>query len=523
MHALTDAGDRPIRIAAQPPLRIGPLMVTPALCQVTAGDSERHLEPRAMQVLIALAERAGGAVSRDTLVARCWDGRIVGDNAINRVIAILRRLGSETGGFAIETIPKVGYRLRPADPAPPEPAAEPIAPIAMAGPKDAPPPMSRRWLLAAAGGGVLAAGGLGAWLVRDAREIARAEALVTQAGLLLLDDDRPFNNVRPMLVEAIRLDPDNARAWGLLAMHNALQTSSWRRSTEIAADVEAAAERALALDPDQPDARLAQIETRPFYRHWAEHEAGLLAILRSHPRHVPTLVALASLDFHTGRVEAGAARMLAARAEAPDSPAIAGNTIIALWSTGRIEAMNQFAGAALREFAGHALVSNAAGYVFGLTGQVGRALDIYAGFAELPVGPPGIGEAIVATFKALAGRISREDAITACLAAARRRLSSAAHAIPLLAELGEAAGAWAIAERYFLNRGGFPIPHVYGAARPGPEEFRYRDTRQLFVPPTGLLRTRPDFLALCADIGLVDYWRTSGTRPDFLGARPLPA
>ncbi len=101
-----------IDLAASPPFRIGPLTVEPALRLVTAAASQT-LEPRVMQVLVQLAMANGAIVSRDDLVRRCWEGRIVGDDVINRVIARLRRLLDEHGDAAvrIETITKVGYRL----------------------------------------------------------------------------------------------------------------------------------------------------------------------------------------------------------------------------------------------------------------------------------------------------------------------------------------------------------------------------------------------------------------------------
>ena len=64
-----------------------------------------------MQVLVLLAGARGAVVDRERLTARCWDGRVVGDNAVNRVISILRRLATETGAFQLETVPRVGYRL----------------------------------------------------------------------------------------------------------------------------------------------------------------------------------------------------------------------------------------------------------------------------------------------------------------------------------------------------------------------------------------------------------------------------
>lgn len=92
--------------------RLGPVMVEPALRQITGARSET-LEPRVMQVLVVLAVANGAIVSRDDLVRQCWEGRIVGDDSINRVIARLRKAAGEHGDgtLRIETITKVGYRL----------------------------------------------------------------------------------------------------------------------------------------------------------------------------------------------------------------------------------------------------------------------------------------------------------------------------------------------------------------------------------------------------------------------------
>ena len=99
-----------IDLAREDSFRIGPLQVDPPLCRVSTGET---LEPRVMQVLVALARAQGAVVSRDELIRTCWGGRIVGEDSINRAISRLRRLaeGRGGGGFAIETVPKVGYRL----------------------------------------------------------------------------------------------------------------------------------------------------------------------------------------------------------------------------------------------------------------------------------------------------------------------------------------------------------------------------------------------------------------------------
>lgn len=106
-----------IQLARVPSFRLGDLDVHPATRQVSSGAGSETLEPRVMQLLVALADARGAVVSRDELIMRCWGGTIVGDNAIQRVVSRLRELaaGLGAGSFRIETISKVGYRLLPAD------------------------------------------------------------------------------------------------------------------------------------------------------------------------------------------------------------------------------------------------------------------------------------------------------------------------------------------------------------------------------------------------------------------------
>ncbi|GAE56567.1 transcriptional regulator [Xanthomonas arboricola pv. pruni MAFF 301420] len=73
------------------------------------------LEPRMMEVLIALAERAGEVVSAEQLLIEVWHGSFYGDNPVHKTIAQLRRkLGDDSRQPRyIETIRKRGYRLLP--------------------------------------------------------------------------------------------------------------------------------------------------------------------------------------------------------------------------------------------------------------------------------------------------------------------------------------------------------------------------------------------------------------------------
>lgn len=109
--------------------RLGSLLVRPSRREAGEAGSRRVLEPRVMQVLVALASQPEEVVSRDDLVAECWAGRVVGDDAINNCVAKVRRLGEATGAFGIETVARVGYRLTVAG----APATAPAAPAADGG------------------------------------------------------------------------------------------------------------------------------------------------------------------------------------------------------------------------------------------------------------------------------------------------------------------------------------------------------------------------------------------------------
>ncbi len=92
---------------------IGSVQARPTACEVVAGVRRVRLQPRVMQVLVALARTGGEPVSREALTEVCWGRVRVGDDALNRCIQRLRRLAEAEwkDAFTIETIPRVGYRL----------------------------------------------------------------------------------------------------------------------------------------------------------------------------------------------------------------------------------------------------------------------------------------------------------------------------------------------------------------------------------------------------------------------------
>lgn len=102
----------PIDLASTAAFALGGTTVHPSSCEIANGGQTISLEPRVMQVLVFLVRRRGETVTRDDLIAACWGGVIVGEDAIQRCIGRLRKVAALAGGFEIQTLSRIGYRLR---------------------------------------------------------------------------------------------------------------------------------------------------------------------------------------------------------------------------------------------------------------------------------------------------------------------------------------------------------------------------------------------------------------------------
>lgn len=111
MDAAVVAPPRAIDLATETPFQVGRAAVDPASRDAAFDGGSERLQPQNLKVLIALSRQRGTVVTRDELIATCWDGRIIGDDVINRAISTLRQFAERAGGFAIETVPRAGYRL----------------------------------------------------------------------------------------------------------------------------------------------------------------------------------------------------------------------------------------------------------------------------------------------------------------------------------------------------------------------------------------------------------------------------
>jgi DNA-binding winged helix-turn-helix (wHTH) protein len=507
MATLAGGGADRIALANEQPFRLGALEITPAWRQVRIGGESRTLEPRVMQVLVALARADGGIVGRDELVERCWDGRIVGENAINRVISLLRALAAETRSFQIETITKVGYRLVV--------DGEPPGSNIVAVTTGRAPSIPRRAALATLGAAAAGAGSYWLWRA-DLSPTRRAAERHYQAGI---DSERLGEAGVTQAIghyeQAVRADPDFAPAWGGLARALASSTDSLdeRQIEPVALRIDQAAGRALRLDPRNADALLAHVAVTPAFRNWGTLERVARDALAGRPELNFARARLAVSLADVGRSRDALAVMKDAVAREPLMPGYQARLAWLQWLSGHTEASRASFESAARRWPDHMFVWAFRFMFLSFTGATAEALAMTKG--EVPFAarigplPPEAASLCARGVAEDAGARDRSAAIEAIVAARKRGGMASFISIPYLAALGEVGTAFEQCFDYMFGK----RDAVTGERQPLPP-YAERWTDFLFSTPTAAMRLDPRFPKLTAAIGLDAYWRNTGTRPD---------
>lgn len=483
-------------LAKRQDFRLASATVKPSLRTIEGPAGAIKAEPRVIQVLVALADARGSVLSREDLLQLCWGGRIVGDDAINRAVAEVRRVAAEVGAeFKVETVPRVGYRLVGVDWGDP-----PSFQVNAAGRGG----LGRRKLIA---GGIATAAvlsGAGAAVVFTKRKSEIDE--IIERGRVLQGSGLPNGRERAeaLFRQATELAPRRADGWGWLAV--VLGDKQTARD---------AAMQAVSIDPAEPNARAVLAVQQFDLLSWTQWEEALLSVLADTPDNV---LALSNLTFFyqgMGRCKDSWSTNERALAVEPFNPAHQHRRAMKHWIFSRIPEADKVADQALRLWPRHFHVWNARMLIYAFTNREAAALALLDDLPSRPerLTPPSV-ESWRAALTAIASR-TRPDitrALTVCAHAAKLAPGLAANAIMVFSHLGELDAAYGIAEGLFEGRGTAiqsrrGTPDVYSDTAWGRTQF-------LFIPATSQFRADDRFPKLCLRTGHVAYWRKRGIWPD---------
>lgn len=504
-------------LATLPDSHLGPLVISPSRRFVEGPEGRVQTEPLTMQVLLLLLDAGGNVVTRKQLFDQCWGGAMVGDDSLNRAILKVRRAGAATapGMFEIETIPRTGYRL-----AGPILQHLPERRGAAAPAKLDRPTVSRR---AAAGSAaaIAVAGGLILWQANRQEPKSPADALVDKAHDLLRYN-LPGSKERAvqLLRQAVRLDAQSARAWGLLAYSFAsdLDGEVASLSVDDVASADRALKNALRLNPQEPNALLARYIVEGSLHEWISADQRLRFLLKIDPVNTFAMSRLASLLQAAGLTRESLRFNERHIAHNPLSPYPHYRRALLLWIQGDVARADAAADRAMERWPDHRWVWNARFLIYAFSGRAKAALAM---LNDAATRPESLSDDAVATLQVSLATlasptpegIARATAVN--LAAAREAPGLAAYAAMTLSALGQVDAAFQIVSGFLLGQG--EISTRRSSAQGGFVASRgWRRTQWLFTPPLAALRSDDRFLSVCSDIGLSQYWAHRGLRPDYL-------
>jgi len=452
-----------------------------------------------MQVLVIFARAKGEVVSRDDLIETCWGGRIVGDDAITRVLSQLRHIGEEFAGgaFRIETIRGVGSRL--------------VVPAASARGGRVVTGLGRRQLLFALAATASAAASVGVLLRHKPAAVSAQAKEYYRRGIETRGQDslERMEQGAALFREATRIDPQFADAWGALALsyRGFIEYDPGADTARLTSLSRGAASRALALDPDNVEARAALFLLKPYRGNWLAFDGRLRALLKEQPRN-------GLIEFHLGLILCEVGRWKDAipilrhdAALEPFWPLVPMILVEAYYSTGMNEEGDDLVESAMKKFPRrtHFWVVHMR-HLIG-AGRLGEALA----FAGNPtMRPDDITDPRIEFETWIADALSKGT--SAARAQALARISAILHDKPAMLEagahsacvLGDVDAAFAMLEGFYFGRGPW-----------GREQWQRARTRVLFWPGTAALRADPRFPDLVRRLGLEHYWQSTGTLPDY--------
>ncbi|MBA4747247.1 MAG: winged helix-turn-helix domain-containing protein [Sphingopyxis sp.] len=513
-----------IDLAHVPDFRVGGLNIHPSTRELSRGGERLVIEPRVMQVLVALHRAGGAVVSKDDLAQSCWEGRVVGEDAINRVLSRLRKVSESIGKdtFHVETVTRVGYRMVVDGAA--------LAPTPKADVYGQPNSVGRRSLVI--GAAMLTAVGGGAWFLTQNKGNAAGamEELPPQVRELvrrgrearLYGTPEQTEQAIALFRQATRQSADSAYLWGILALAYSDQAYQSRQQDYERLNIQAisSAERALAIDPDNAEAQLVlrfikhQKALRP-----ADFTRQLAGLVEQHPANAAVNRMYALHLSQLGRNRKALTHLARAIATEPYSPPDADHHGTMLWSVNRLEEADTVYERGLAQWPRHYGLWYSRYKQLVYTGRLAEARAMLLDVGKHPTGIPDesllINDAELKAFESRTGG-DIDHATQLHRKAARLGIGYAQDAMMFTSATEQPDLMFEIAQGLFFSRGFVLGENRYmrsqGLYKPG----KWRPTYFLFYPPMARYRSDARFDAILAELGIKDYWRTLGVRPDYL-------
>jgi tetratricopeptide (TPR) repeat protein len=319
--------------------------------------------------------------------------------------------------------------------------------------------------------------------------------------------------------EAVTIRPNDAAAWGLLALAKSnIADSSLSQASGVAVqESEQAARRALALDEHEPNALTALAMLQRRLDDWLTTDKKLRDVLAIAPDNAAALDGLVALLQAAGYYQESWDLNEKAVSFDPLRPTAQYRRALKHWIMGRPGAADQVIARARELWPAHPQVWNARLLISAFTGQIQAARILFQDqpTTSLMITPTG-----VATWNVSLTALDTRDpgdiamARAANLSAAPQSPGLSVHAIMIMAALQEVDAAYSIINGLLLRRGGL-VTQIESKQGPSPaSDPLWRQTQWLFTPATRSLRIDPRFISLCDDIGLSKYWSGRGIAPD---------
>ncbi len=388
--------------------RIGPFQLDPARLITTCGGKPLPFGPKVTETLLALAERAGRAVSKSDLLDRIWPDGFVEEANLSQNVYVLRK-AFRRHGFpdAIQTVARVGYRL-----------AAPVSTVTTM--QRTPSTLSgivRRAIAVGVAAATLAAtllttasGGLGERSAAP-RPLSAAGARLYALGTYFWNQ-RTRDGVNKSLAyfdQVVDADPSNPRGYAALAAANiTLGAYCFGKGSPSVyfARARAYAEQALALDRESPEAHAVLGELALQGSDPSAALPELQLAIGIDPAYAPAQEWYGIALVEAGRLSDGIAHLKTASALDPLSVATTAWLGIAAYQAHRFDESIAYGKQALELSPQRADVLTTIGKAYEARGDLALAIEAFKQFSEANPYHQPEGAALLARAYALEHRTS---------------------------------------------------------------------------------------------------------------------